>query len=65
MRLKFLQTMPSSRDGFPFQAGQIIEMAKLTPEFRQWIKDGAAVVLREETPETAVSRDPERATKRA
>jgi hypothetical protein len=61
MRLKLLQTMPSSREGFPFQAGQVIVVTKLTAEFRRWIKDGAAVVLRDEAPETAVVRDPERA----
>jgi hypothetical protein len=61
LRLKLLHTMPSSREGFPFQAGQVIEVTKLTAEFRRWIKDGAAVVLRDDPPETAVKRDPERA----
>lgn len=64
MRLKFLQTMPSGRDGFPFQAGQIINVPKLTAEFRKWIADRAIVVLQDE-PETAVAkRGLEKATAR-
>ncbi len=48
MELKFLRTTPSASPDAPFQAGQIINVETLLPEMRQWIRDGAAVLV---TPE--------------
>lgn len=56
MRVKFLRTVPSGSPDFPFQAGQIIVLPKLTAEVRQWLADEAAVLLADE-PETAMFRE--------
>jgi hypothetical protein len=45
MRIRFLRTTPSQLPDFPFQAGQIVHLPHLTPEFRQYLKEGAAEVL--------------------
>lgn len=63
MILKFLHTTPSQNPDFPFQAGQRIEVPKLTPEMRGWIKDGFAVLVGEEIA-TAVVEPTERAVVR-
>jgi len=65
VKIKFLQTTPSGTEGFPFQAGQIIEVAEPTAAQRAWLDGVQAVALKDdEAPETAVARDPERAVKR-
>lgn len=37
MKIRFLGTTPSSRPEYPFQAGQVIEVAELTDEIRGWL----------------------------
>lgn len=65
MKIKFLQTTPSGTDGFPFQAGQVIEIAAPTASQLAWLDGVQAVVVKEDdAPETAVVRDPERAVTR-
>ena len=63
MRIRFRQTTPSSHPELPFQAGQIIQVPRLTPEIRQWLRLAYAEVL-PELPEAAVlaTEDTERAT---
>ena len=68
MRIRFLQTTPSANAAFPFQAGQIIVVEKLTAEMRAWLKPSSlqggmahAEVLRE-ADETATVGAGERAT---
>ena len=62
MKIRFRQTTPSSHPEFPFQAGQIIEVPRLTPAIRQWLRDASAEVV-PESPEAAVAvDDAERAT---
>ena len=48
MRIKFLQTSPSANEDVPFRAGQVIDLLSPTPEIRQAITEGRAIVLREE-----------------
>lgn len=60
MTLRFVRTTASGRPDFPFQAGQIIHVEKLTAEMRVWLRDGAAELLKEE-PEAAVLGMTERA----
>lgn len=60
MRLRFVQMVPSSNPDFPFQAGQIIYVSKLSAEMKRWLKDGLAVAVPEPA-EAAVVEDPERA----
>lgn len=60
MRIRFLQTTASQNPNFPFQAGQVIALDRLTPEARQWIKDGRAEVVLD-SPEAAVQPAGERA----
>jgi hypothetical protein len=57
MTLKFLETVPSECPEFPFQAGQVITVKRLTAELKRWIARGAAVVL-EDDPETAALGEP-------
>jgi len=70
MRIRFLQTTDSDNPDVPFRAGQIIEVETLTPKMRAWLETPSngdrpsAEVLKEDAPEMAVSRDPERAVKR-
>jgi hypothetical protein len=45
VRVRFLQTTPSASPDFPFQAGQVITLSRLTPEIRQWLNDARAVLL--------------------
>ena len=55
MDLRFLQTVESSAPEYPFQAGQVIrDLPRLSPEMRQWIRDGLAELVRDEEPTTAV-----------
>jgi hypothetical protein len=56
MRLKFHQTLPSGAPGYPFSAGQTIDIAKPTKEMLGWIKRGWVEVLKDE-PERAVIPD--------
>jgi hypothetical protein len=58
MRIRFLRTTASSRPGFPFAAGQIIDVPS-TEEVLAWLKPGpdgerAAEVIGEDAPEAAV-----------
>ena len=62
MRVRFLQTTPSSNPAFPFQAGQIIQVERLTPELRGWIKASHAEVLREVDEAAMLEPAGERAT---
>lgn len=55
MRLKFLRTTASQSPEYPFRAGQIIPLERLTPEFRRFVRDGAAEVLPEDDTERAVA----------
>jgi hypothetical protein len=48
MRLKCLQTLPSLSPDVPFQAGQVLTLPTLTPEMRQWVADGRAIVLEDD-----------------
>lgn len=78
MKVRFLRMTDSAQPGFPFVPGQVIEVATLTPEVREWLKpldDGSyrAVVLDDEpeqaaavipTPEVAVMRPARRAPAR-
>ncbi len=55
MTLRFLQTTPSASPDFPFQAGQVVkDLPRLSPEMRQWIRDGVAELIRDEEPIEAV-----------
>lgn len=64
MKIRFLRTTPSGVEGFPFQAGQIIDVPAPTPDQLAWLDGVQAEALKEVEPETAVVRDPERAVKR-
>lgn len=61
MKLRFLETLPSSNPDYPFQAGQIIVVGRLTPEQQRWVREGRVAVVHEAQPETAVPPTPERA----
>lgn len=50
---------------YPFQAGQIIDVPKITTEMREWIKDGKAELLREPELELATVGVNERAVSKA
>lgn len=60
MQIRFLQTTASQNPNYPFQAGQVIVLDRLTPEARQWIADGRAEVM-QESPEAAIEPSGERA----
>lgn len=60
MKLRFLDTVPSSNPDYPFTLGQVIEVSRLTPEMRGWVKAGRAELVSEE-PELATVSAPERA----
>lgn len=65
MDLRFLQTVDSSAPGFPFMPGQVITgLSRLSPEMRQWLRDGRAELVRDEEPEAAVVAPVERAVTR-
>jgi hypothetical protein len=49
VRLKFLESAPSSAPDAPFQAGQTVDVATLSPEMRAALTAGSAILL----PETA------------
>jgi hypothetical protein len=62
VKIRFRQTTPSSHPEFPFQAGQVIDVPRLTPAIRQWLRDAFAEVV-PEIPDAAVAvDDAERAT---
>jgi hypothetical protein len=60
--IRFLQTTPSQASEYPFQAGQEIALADLTPEVVAWIQEGRAVIV-SEAPEAAVVAPSERAVR--
>ena len=60
MRLRFLETVASDRDGYPFMAGQMINLPRLDDRARLWIQRGLVQVLPDE-PEYAIVGPPERA----
>ena len=64
MRIQFLETVPSGNPEFPFVGGQIVHLARLTPMFRQFIRDGKAYVLDGDEAEAAVLGTAEEATER-
>ena len=61
MRLKFLQTTTSDNPNFPFQAGQVVDVADLSPSMRAALETGSAVLVSDPGPEAAVVSAPERA----
>lgn len=61
----FLQTTPSSNPDVPFQAGQRINVPRLTPELQQWIRAGHAELVREAGESTTDVPTPERAVTKA
>jgi hypothetical protein len=62
--LRFLQLVESSAPGFPFMPGQVISgLSRLTPEMRQWIREGRAELVKDE-PELATVGAGERAVAR-
>jgi hypothetical protein len=58
MRLRFLQTTPSANPDVPFQPGQVIQVARLTPEMQTWVASGLAEVFVDEA-EAAVLGEPD------
>jgi hypothetical protein len=59
MRIRFLQTTASARPGYPFVAGQVIDVAEPTEEMLVWLEvqpDGTrrAEVVANEAPVAAV-----------
>jgi hypothetical protein len=60
VKVRFLETMPSSAPGFPFMPGQVIVVSKLTPEMQRWLSKGQIELMPEE-PEAAVEGHVERA----
>lgn len=62
MTIRFLQVTESSAPGVPFQPGQVIHLAGMTPEVRQWIREGRAELVREEPLETGTVEPEELAT---
>lgn len=59
MRLRFLQTTPSSNPEFPFQPGQVIYVTKLTAEMREWLtptgESGPLAEIVKDEPERAIA----------
>lgn len=63
MRIRFLETTASAHPQYPFQAGQIITLPRLSPEMRQWLREGRVEVLGGDVEELAmVGAAPEQAT---
>lgn len=60
MRLKFVRTTPSNSPDFPFQPGQIITLAALSPEAEQWLRNGDAEPLPEDDPDQHAVIEPVR-----
>jgi hypothetical protein len=65
VRIKFLQTTASKVEGFPFQAGQVIDVTD-PPQWMLDLVDGVrAEAVKDDEPEYAVVRAPARSrTKR-
>jgi hypothetical protein len=63
MTIRFLATTPSDAPEFPFQPGQEIPVPEVTDRVARWLRDGLAVVVREE-PELATVAVSERAVMR-
>jgi len=49
---------------FPFQAGQVIHLEKLSGFFRKFVSDGIAVIVPDEQVEAAVMGQSERAVEK-
>jgi hypothetical protein len=69
MKIRFLGTTTSSTPGYPFQAGQVIDVPALTDEIRAWLvtqPNGyrqAEVVPEDDALQTASVVAPERAVR--
>ncbi len=63
MTIRFLATTPSDAPDFPFLAGQEIPVPSVTERVARWIREGLAVVVREE-PELAIVAVTEQAVTR-
>ncbi len=61
MRIRFLRTVPSMAPEYPFEAGQIVVLPKLTAEIRTWVKNGDAVILPDPPEAAALGPPPETA----
>jgi hypothetical protein len=66
MKIRFLRTTASASPGYPFQAGQVIDVADPTPQMLAWLErqaDGSQIaeVVRESDGERAVIETGERA----
>ena len=57
MRIKFLQTTPSTVPGYPFQAGQIVDVEP-TVEWLAMVDGIRAEAILDTEPELAVARAP-------
>lgn len=60
---RFRQTVESSTAGFPFQAGQILTVPRLSREQKDWLKAAWIEVIRED-PERALVAKGEQAVTR-
>lgn len=58
MTLRFLMTTASQHPEYPFQAGQVIHLSGLTPEFRRWLSEGRVELVKDTEPERAVAVAP-------
>lgn len=61
MTIRFLQAVPSENPEFPFQAGQVIEVACPSPYLLSLLDGVRAEVVRTEGEEVAVEPEAERA----
>lgn len=57
MRVRFLRQTASDHPTFPFQAGQIIDLPRLTPDLERWLAQGEAILIPEDA-ETATLGPP-------
>lgn len=64
MKIRFLETWPSSNPDYPFMPGQIVTVDAPTQEMRQALQGGSAEVVRAEAPELAVVGTGEQAVTR-
>ena len=63
MNIRFLRTTASDSPEYPFQTGQIVDLP-MSARVRQWIEDGAAVVVVPERETTMLGGPEEKATLR-
>jgi hypothetical protein len=52
MRLKFMESAPSTLPDFPFRAGQVVVVPELNAMFRGYLKAGTLVIIDEPAAET-------------